>query len=381
MKIAYLITRAEMGGAQVHVLDLLKGFAGRSTPVLLTGEQGYLTAECARLGVEYRIVPDLVQPLRPWQDLKALARSVDVLRDLQPDLLHCHTSKAGIIGRTAARICRIPAVFTAHTWCFAEGTSRLWKLVGKPSERISAAWSQKIIAVSDSNRRLAIEQGIVPAEKIVTIHNGIDDTEWRSEPASGQTPEIVMVARFAPQKNQAELVEALAGIDLPYRLTFVGDGPTRAAVEAAVDARGLRAKVQFLGVRKDTDEILGRASTFVLATNWEGFPITILEAMRAGLPVIATDVDGVREAVTDNESGFLYGRGQVEQLRTALFAVLTDPVKRASLGRAGRKRYEKDFTRDVMLARTQSVYGEVLAHRAQALKRYRLSSEKKIEGA
>src|SRR5450755_1612822 len=150
MKIAYIITRAEMGGAQTHVLDLLKGFADRHTPVLMVGERGYLTEECDRLGIENHIVPDLLPPLQPWQDFKSFVNAINLLRRIRPDLVHCHTSKAGIVGRLASRVCQIPAVFTAHTWCFADGTSGLWKLVGKPSERVSAFWSQKIISVSES---------------------------------------------------------------------------------------------------------------------------------------------------------------------------------------------------------------------------------------
>jgi len=361
VKIAYVITRAEMGGAQVHVLDLLKGFHKRHTPILLTGEDGYLTEECARLEIEHHVIPDLVQPLRPWQDLKAIVRSARWIRSMKPDLVHCHTSKAGIIGRLAARIWQIPAIFTAHTWCFAEGTSALWRVVGKPSERLSANWSQRIIAVSESNRKLAIEKGVVPAKKIVTIHNGIRDTLLRAAPSIEQTPEIVMIARFAPQKNQLELVEALGPLNLPYRLTFVGDGPTRSSVEACVASHGLQDKIRFLGLRSDTDEILSRAHIFVLATKWEGFPLTILEAMRAGVPVIATDVDGVREAVTDGENGLLYPREQVNSLREALRSLLTNPQKRGALGSAGRRRYEANFTHEIMLQKTAQVYEEVFA--------------------
>lgn len=363
IKIAYVITRAEMGGAQVHVLDLLRGFAERHIPILITGERGYLTEECERLGIEYHVVPTLTQPLRPIKDLRAAVDITRLMRRIKPDLVHCHTSKAGVLGRLAGRLCGIPTIFTAHTWCFAEGTSVLWRIVGKPAERISAYWTEKIIAVSDSNRRLAIDLKVVRPEKIITIHNGISDTPYVASHPEGETPRIIMVARFAPQKNQAELVEALKDIKAPFQLEFVGDGPTRPAVEALIKTYGLGDRIRILGVRKDTDQLLGAANLFVLATKWEGFPITILEAMRACLPVIATDVNGVREAVVDAETGLLYGRSQVDKLRAALESLITDPQKRAALGQAGRKRYEQNFTCDVMLARTESIYREALASR------------------
>jgi glycosyltransferase involved in cell wall biosynthesis len=356
MHICYLITRAEMGGSQTHVLNLLHGFQDRFQITLATGEEGFLTEEASKLGIRTYVLPNLVQPLRPGQDFAALMQVVTLLRKIKPDLIHCHTSKAGVIGRIAARIAGVPAVFTAHTWSFADGTSPLWKLVGRPSERLAARWSGKIIAVSDSNRSLAIQERVAPTGKVVTVHNGIGDTGFRAQPGERDVPRIVMVARFAAQKNQMQLVETAASLEMPFLLTFVGDGPTRPAVEAAARQAGLGDRVEFLGVRKDTERILADSSIFVLTTNWEGFPITILEAMRAGLPVIATDVDGVREAVVDGETGLLVPRNDYPALRDRLIFLLTSAEARVKMGRHGRKRYEAEFTVSAMLRKIESVY-------------------------
>jgi glycosyltransferase involved in cell wall biosynthesis len=364
MHILYLITRAEMGGSQTHVLDLLQGFREDFQITLATGEEGFLTEAARKLGVQTVVLPNLVQPLRPRQDAKALPDVIRLLRSLKPDLIHCHTSKAGIIGRLAARIARVPAVFTAHTWSFADGTSTLWKLVGTPSERLTARWTEKIIAVSESNRSLAIRRNVARENKIVTVHNGIADTNYRAHPGWSEIPQIVMVARFAPQKNQAQLLQALADITLPFKLTFVGDGPTRAAAEALTRDLGLADRVEYLGVRLDTDVILSQSDIFALATNWEGFPITILEAMRAGLPVIATDVDGVREAVTDQVTGYLVPRGDTEALKEKLAALLSSSTLRLQMGSAGRRRYESEFTQAIMLARIASIYHQAVPDRA-----------------
>ncbi len=363
MHILYLITRAEMGGSQTHVVDLLQGFRDQFRLTLATGEEGFLTEAARKLGVQVFVLPSLVQPLRPVQDAQALREVVRLIKRLKPDLIHCHTSKAGIIGRVAARFARVPAVFTAHTWSFADGTSTLWKLVGTPSEKITARWTQRIIAVSESNRNLAIQRKVAPANKIVTVHNGIADTNHRAFPERGEVPRITMVARFAPQKNQAQLLQALAEIDLPFQLTFVGDGPTRASAEALTKDLELTNRVEYLGVRLDTDVILSQSSIFALATNWEGFPITILEAMRAGLPVIATDVDGVREAVIDGQTGFLVPRGDTKALEERLALLLADPTLRKNMGTAGRRSYESEFTQAVMLKKIAGVYQEAAPNR------------------
>jgi glycosyltransferase involved in cell wall biosynthesis len=169
-----------------------------------------------------------------------------------------------------------------------------------------------------------------------------------------------MVARFAPQKNQQQLLSALSNLDLPFHLTFVGDGPTRAAAEQLTARLGLSSRVEFLGMRRDTDQILASSDLFVLATNWEGFPITILEAMRAGLPVVATDVDGVREAVRDEQTGYLVPRGDTQSLIDKLTVLLENASLRAKLGAAGRALYEREFTRSVMLNKVAEVYREAV---------------------
>jgi glycosyltransferase involved in cell wall biosynthesis len=349
-----------MGGSQTHVRDLLDGFATRFELTLATGEEGYLTEEARARGIRTVVLPNLVQPLKPAKDAAAFSDILGLLKTVRPDLIHCHTSKAGVLGRVAAHLANVPAVFTAHTWSFADGASLLWKLVGTPSERLAARWTEKIIAVSESNRRLAIEKGIAPAGKIVTVHNGIKDDSLRARPAAAYIPRITMVARFVDQKNQAQLIQALSEIDLPYRLSFVGDGPTRPQAEALAAQLGVADRVEFLGTRSDTAWILADSSIFALATNWEGFPITILEAMRAGLPVVATGVDGVAEAVNDRVTGFVVPKGDTPALMDRLHLLLTSPYMRARMGENGRRRYEDHFAVHAMLQKLEAIYESVV---------------------
>jgi glycosyltransferase involved in cell wall biosynthesis len=356
MKILYLITRADLGGAQVHVLDLLKGFRNQCQLVLGVGEAGFLTDAAESLHIPCHIVPDLVQPMHPWKDVCALTALVDLIKKTKPDLVHAHTSKAGVLGRLAAQWTGVPAVFTAHTWAFAEGTSWKWKKIGRPCEVLAAKCGQVIINVSEANRHLALRHGVGSASKLVTIHNGITDTSLRAEPSTDTTPKIIVVARFAPQKNHSLLLRAMAGLPHPFRLVFVGDGPTRQAVEMQGYELGLSDRIDFLGQRHDVEEILANSHIFALPTNWEGFPLSILEAMRAGLPVIASDVGGVREAVTDGETGFLVPAGDEGALRARIAQLLESPNLRQRMGRSGRNRYESDFAVSAMLRKTFQVY-------------------------
>lgn len=355
-RVLQIVTKADLGGAQVHILDLLRGLKNDFDLVLATGEEGYCTAQARAIGIECHILPGLVQKIDPISDLKALGASIRLLRKIRPDLVHCHTTKAGLIGRLAARLVNVPAIYTAHTWCFTEGTSRSWKAFGLPAETLAARWTGRIIAVSDANRMAAISKRVAPASKLITIHNGISDCIERAKPSDGGTPRIVMVARFAAQKNQALLIEAVARLSSPVVLTLVGDGTMRPEAEQLAAAAPPHVRVEFLGQRQDIAEILAAADLFVLSTNWEGFPISILEAMRAGLPVIATDVDGVREAVVDGESGILVQARDGNGLARAIQQLIADPALRQRMGSRGRTIYERRFSLSAMLDKTTSVY-------------------------
>jgi glycosyltransferase involved in cell wall biosynthesis len=360
IKITYVITRAETGGSQMHVIDLLEGFRSEADLDLVTGEDGPLTERARSLRIPVRVLPELVQPISPFNDLRAASSLIGHLRKRRPDLVHAHTSKAGILTRFAAAITDTPAVFTAHTWAFAEGTSAVWKLVGLPSERLAARFTACIINVSDANRHLAAKSGIDKAKLSLTIHNGIRDTNLRAHAQESPVcPQIVMVGRFVKQKDQQLLVQAMMGINRPYRLVFVGEGPTRAVVEADVARAGLQSQIVFVGNSREVEQILSQSHIFALPSRWEGFPLTILEAMRAGLPVVASDVGGVREAVIDGHTGFLTRPGDLNDLQQHIENLLQDNALRATLGSNGRQRFLKMFTQDKMLNRIRSVYHQI----------------------
>ncbi len=361
-RVLLLITRAELGGGQTHVADLLTGLRGEFDLHLGTGERGYLTEVAQGLGIPTHILPALVQPFDLFKDIAAFQQCRRLIRNIQPDLVHAHTSKAGLLGRAAAKVSSIPSVFTAHTWCFTEGTSWKWKLIGTPLERLAGGWCGRIINVSDANRHLAVSKGVGKPSKHVTIHNGIGDHPLRARPESGRIPRIIMLARFVPQKAQSLLVQAVEGLRTPFELLFVGDGPTRGEVQQQVDRAGLADRVVFLGQRLDVPELLASSDIFALSTHWEGFPITMLEAMRAGLPSVVSDVGGVREALPKS-CGRLIAPGDVAGFRGALNALLTNAELRVRMGAAARARYELNYTVPAMLEKTAAVYRAVWAQK------------------
>jgi glycosyltransferase involved in cell wall biosynthesis len=394
MKILYLITRAERGGGQVHVLELIKGFRNHCDIELATGEEGFLIHEARRLGVNCHVIPNLVREIDPRKDFRALRDLIRLMRRTQPDLVHSHTSKAGILGRVAAWMCNIPSVFTAHTWSFVEGASWKWKVLGAPCERLVALDGSTIINVSDANRALAMKYRIAPANRLITIHNGVPDISMHNgvpdismhngvpdismhngvpdissetavsgdnANAKGQLPVVMMVARFAPPKEHAMLLDAATRINAPFRIQFAGTGPTMAEVQAKAAQMSTPHRVEFLGDRSDIVELLRRASIFALPTNWEGLPISILEAMRAGLPVVATNVGGVSESVVDGENGILVGRGDTGAFARALERLLTNTELRDRMARASRRIFEQRFTAEQMFRKTFAIYRQAVS--------------------
>ncbi len=360
MKIVFVITLAEHGGAQVHLLDLISKFSNGNQITVIVGCEGYLTQSMQKAGIPFYVLPNIVQPISLLKDTLAVFDIIHMLKQLNPDIVHSHSSKAGTLARLAAVLSGFPVVFTAHGWAFADGVSRKQLWIAIPTERLFAPLAKRIITVSEQDRRLALRYGISKAERLIVIHNGLSDVAERAIPGSDGEVRIIMVARFSVPKMQADLIYACAKLDAS-RVVFVGDGRYLEPARELAMSLSMNDRVEFLGTRDDVPRVLADSHIFALISNYEGFPLSILEAMRAGLPVIASDVGGVREAVVDGETGFLIPRGDINTLRDRLQRLVLDPALRERMGRAGRARFEAHFTLDRMLEQTWEVYQQVLS--------------------
>lgn len=364
MKILYVITRSDVvGGASVHLLDLAEGVKSLGHQVLiLVGGGGIFVDFAKERGLNVRPLRHLVRKISPIKDILALSEILRVIVDFEPDVVHLHSSKAGVLGRLAARIRGVPAVFTVHGWAFTDGVSSAAKFFYTGIERCLARISSQIILVSNFDRDLALRCGVGVPDLLLTIHNGVVDlspNELKKE--LGPRVRLIMVARFDEQKDHLLLVRALASIkDLPWELEFVGDGPLQAQCRQLVAQLGLARRVAFSGFCNDVHCRIAESDVLVLSSKWEGLPLTIIEAMRGGLPVVASNVGGVSELVLDGVTGFLAKRNDEAAMTTSLRAVLEAEDRRNSMGVAARLRYEQNFSFEKMRDKTMAVYQAVL---------------------
>jgi len=366
LRIAFVTARADaVGGASVHVRDMARWLRdqGHEAHVLTGGAGPYLdlldAAEIPTVALSA-----LGRALHPGRDALAAVQLLAALRRLRPDVLSLHSSKAGALGRAVAPLLRLGVLYTPHGWAFATGVPERDARRYRRIERLLARLPGTIVNVCEAERDLALSAGVGRAERHVVIHNGMPERpELPLAEPQRAPPHVVMVARFEPQKDHGTLLRAAAQLTaVPWTLTLVGDGPLRAGVESLARSLGIAERVRFAGALTDVAPLLARAQAFALTTRWEGFPRSILEAMRAGLPVLASTVGGVHEAVQDGETGLVVAPGDVDATATALARLLRDPALRGRLGAAGRARYLASFTFDRMAAATLPLY-ERLARR------------------
>jgi glycosyltransferase involved in cell wall biosynthesis len=365
MKIAYLVTRLdEFGGVQIHIRDLTTWLKAQGhEPLVYSGWPGIISDHIKAMGTPYYEIKDMGRPIRPLKDIKSILQLRRYLKKHQPDILSCHSSKAGIIGRIAAIGLPTKAIFTAHGWAFTEGVSKKQRFVYKWLEKCAAPFCAKIITVSEYDRDLALKHKVCHPDKVVAIHNGMParPAPVRTAPEDPEKDPVkfIMVARFCPQKDHETLLYALETIkDGNWHLTLAGNGDSLPMQQLAVELE-LTDRIDFLGERSDVPELLETHDVFLLITHWEGFPRSIIEAMRAGLPTIASEVAGNGESVADAQTGYLVPHKDVQAVALAIFELTASAEKRLEMGKEARKRYEEEFTFLRMAQRNLALYASL----------------------
>jgi glycosyltransferase involved in cell wall biosynthesis len=363
-KVLLLITLAEVGGAQAYVASLLPALTPSFDVVVAAYGEGPLREAAAQAGVRFVPLRHVRRPVRPWRDAAGLVELVRLLRRERPDILHASSSKAGILGRLAAAAARVPVrIFTVHGWAF-NAYSGLPSALYRWADRLVSPLTTVTICVSDNERAAGIEAGTCRAESTVVIRNAVDVAAAPRSAGDHEGVRLIAVGRLKPPKDFVNLVRALATLpDGSFEALIVGEGPDRALVEAEIERLGLGARVELTGERSDVPALLADSDLFVLSSTSEGLPVSVLEAMAAGLPVVASEVGGLPELVADGESGLLVQSGDPDRLGAALASLVADPGLRLRFGAAGRARAEAHFDLPAFRRAHVDLYRAELARR------------------
>jgi glycosyltransferase involved in cell wall biosynthesis len=346
-RIAHVITRLDLGGAQQNTLFCVGHHDHRRFDVeLIAGSGGLLDDEARALAdASVALVPWIAHAIRPAADLAAVWRLASHFRERRVDLVHTHSSKAGVLGRLAARLAGVPVVVhTAHGWSFNRTQPAPVRRAFATLERWTAPLADRLVTVSQHNLDEGLALGIGRPRQYALIRSGIDARLYArpatdreaTRSALGVEPHHVLVGTVAclkPQKAPFDFVRAAAEAHARCdRLRFViaGDGELRAAVEAQVRDAGLEGAVRLLGWRRDVADLLHAMDVFLLTSRHEGLPRAVLQAMAAGVPVVASAVDGTPEVVRDRETGLLVPPGAPSVAAERLLELVQDP----DLGRA-----------------------------------------------
>lgn len=368
-RILQLITRADWGGAQRHLFDLATGLdPARFDVAVACAPDGALVDRLRDRGVTVIPMDAFQREVSPGQDASALGAVLELIRSLKTDLVHSHSSKAGFLGRLAARRAGVPAVFTAHGFAFGgQAVSLPVRAAYLAAEWWAGRfWSDRIITVSEADRRLAHNWRLAPPDKVVTVHNGIDPAPYEAIPDPGPTgrpPVVGVISRLVAGKGLEDLLAA-AGLLLKrgeYRFVLAGDGPLRPALQQRARELGIAGQVSFPGF-VDPVAALREIGVFVLPSYKEGLPYNVLEALAAGRPVVATAVGGLPEMIDDGQNGRLVAVGDVTGLAGAIESLAHYP-RLPELSAAARRTVRERFHLQQMTDRTAALYEEVLGSR------------------
>lgn len=343
-----------VGGAQETVL-LAAALADRSRfdPVIVcgpqTGSEGSLHDEARRRGIELLVVPELVREVQPVKDARVIPALTRLFRQLGFDVVHTNSSKAGIVGRVAARRAGVGrVVHTVHGWPFHDQQRAIVATAWRSLERRSALLADRLVVVADTDREKGLAAGIGRPQQYLTVRSGLELGEYdaarplrsavRTEFRLPDDAQVVgAVNRLSPQKDPLTLVEAFAAVraERPQtHLLVVGDGPLRAQVEQRISRLGLADAVTLAGLRDDVPRLLQAMDVFLSASLWEGLPRTIVAAMATGVPVVATLADGVGDVVRDGSTGLSFARGDARAAAAAVTCLLDDARRADDLARA-----------------------------------------------
>ena len=390
MKIIHIITRLDMGGSAQNTLLTCRRMARKYEMVLVHGlslesnmtdsEKAAVDAqiESARVnGVRMVAAPSLVRRISPVRDILALCHLIRIIRKEKPDIVHTHTSKAGILGRLAAKLINVPfIVHTPHGHVFyghfGPWRSRIFMWI----EKRFAGFTDQMIALTQGEETDYLNLGLCAPGKLCRIHSGVDIEKFQQQPASAvekkrtlgldqNHPVVGFVGWLLPVKGPMHLLKAMAAVwpdHADTALVLIGKGDLDSDLRAEALKTGANGRVHFLGWRNDIEEIMPLFDILVLPSLNEGMGRVLVEAMAAGKPIVASNVGGIPDLIEHGVNGLLVPPGDENALAAAIRQFISDPEKAKIMGQRGRERCHQ-YSLEAMIGKIDNLYEEVLGTR------------------
>lgn len=379
--ILFIITQGHWGGAQRAVFDLAAHLPETFAITVAVGDPDGASDLQSRLTAMPRIrlvqLTHLQRAIHPHADILAVRQLARLYRDIQPDIVHLHSSKAGIVGSLAARLLKKNkplVVYTAHGWVFDEPLGTTRRSLYRFLERITAKDKHAVITVSEKDRKTAKSALRIPDAKLAVISPGISIPPYlplldarKQLFGSPETPLPVIgtIANFYHTKGLDILLKALALLRARGAETIaciIGDGPLRKNLEDLRSKLSLHESVIFTGFLPEAKNLIKAFDLFVLPSRKEGFPYTLLEAMNAEVPIIATDVGGNKELITNKKTGWLTPPENPEQLADTIALALSSLAQAKTMAEQLLKENQHRYTLAAMITATSALYSSLLSH-------------------
>ncbi len=380
-----VITRLIRGGAQRMVVTLARRLAAEGHEVrLLTGPEegpeGTLLPEARAAGLDVRILPELVRDPAPVRDVLALVGLVTEISDFAPDVVHVHTSKAGFVGAVAGRLCGARVVYTPHGNVFAEGAGirgvsdrPVLRRILRQLRRIASRCADRITALSAEDRDQQVALGLAPAGRYRIVPNSVAPDFFRTDAARDrgearrllglpeEAPVLGTVGRLVPEKGHDLLLDAFSRLDGARGawLAIVGGGPAEGDLRARAGALPAASRILFAGLREDVPRCLPALDLFVLPSRYESQGIAALEALAAGIPVLATRVGGIPAILQEGENGYLVPPSDPAALADRIAWLLDHPVEAAACARRGRDGALERHSEEAVTGAYAAIYREL----------------------
>jgi len=369
-KVAQLVTLSEMGGAQKHVLLLSRELKNQGYDVtVFTSAGGKLIEKVKESDMQVVLVPDMVREINLVKDIKAVFNLYRIFKSGKFDIVHCHSSKAGILGRTAAKLAGVrKIIYTAHGFVFNEPMGKIKRFIYINIEKIGAKFGDKIIAVSKKDCDSAIERNLVKNNKLLFIPNAIPEisseslrnvNELKLELQIPETEFVIgTISNFYETKGHVYLIEAAKKLydeGYKFKTVFAGEGPKmNDMMELSKDYRD----IVYLGYREDNYDIMNVMDLFVLPSIKEGMPYVILEAMSLGKPVLCTKVGALIDMISDGINGYIVEPQKSDLIYDKLKWILNNRDKLKDIGKSGKTYVSENFSMAKFTESVINVYKE-----------------------